>query len=407
MIRRICTIATAVLLVAGAAGADWPQFLGPERNGTSKETGLLQSWGEKGPPVLWQKEVGEGFSAPVVAGERLILFHRVGDEEVVECLEAASGKQMWKHKDPTKYQDPLGKGDGPRSTPLIARDRVFTLSPGGRLLCLKLADGAKVWERDLLKDFEVPPSFFGIGTSPILVGDYLLVNVGGREAGIVAFNIETGGSPWKATDDGASYSSPVPASIDLYKRVVFFTRQGIVVIGPEFGSVQFQKRWRSRMNASVNAASPVVVGDYLFFTACYDTGAILLRRRGGRFEEVWSNDTSLSCHFGTPIHHDGYLYGFHGRQETGTEMRCVELKTGKVRWSKEGFGCGSMILAGDNLFTLSERGELVLVEARSDAYHEKARAAVLDRPCRAQMALANGRLYARDNKKLVCWNLKK
>jgi outer membrane protein assembly factor BamB len=405
MLRGFSLVLAACLL--GVAGADWPQFLGPERNCTSTETGLLQGWSEKGPPVLWQKEIGEGFSAPVVTGERLILFHRVSDEEVVECLDAAKGKEIWKHTDPTKYEDPLGKGDGPRSTPLVAGERVYTLSPGGRLQCLKLADGERVWQRDLLGDYMVPPSFFGVGTSPILEGGRLIVNVGGREAGIVAFDKDSGKEVWKATGDGASYSSPIAATIDGVRQVVFLTRLGIASLDPADGSVRFSKRWRSRMNASVNAATPVALGDQLFFTACYETGAILVKAKKDGIEEVWSNDRSLSCHFGTPVYHEGYLYGFHGRQETGTEMRCVEAKTGEVRWSKDGFGCGSMILAEGNLIVLGEGGDLVLVEAKSDKYREKARVAVLTGPCRAHMALANGRLYARDNRKLVCWNLKK
>ncbi len=395
-----------VLLPLGAA-ADWPQFLGPTRNSTSSETGMLQTWDAKGPPVLWQKDVGEGYSAPVIAGQHLILFHRAGDEEVVECLDAANGKELWKHRQATNYRDPLGKGDGPRSTPLIADGRVYTLSPGGRLLCLKLADGEKVWQRELLTDYTVPRSYFGVGTSSILEGGRLLVNVGGRDAGIVAFDKDNGKEVWKATEDGASYSSPVAADIDGVRHVVFLTRQGIVSLDPANGKVRFQKRWRSRMDASVNAATPVVVGDQLFFTACYETGAILVKAKKDGLETLWSNDRSLSCHFGTPVYHDGFLYGFDGRQESGTEMRCVELKTGKVRWSKEGFGCGSMILAEGNLIVLSEGGELVLVECKADKYREKARAAVLGGPCRAQPALANGRLYARDNKKLVCWKLKK
>lgn len=394
-------------MAATCLAADWPQFLGPQRNSTSTETGLLQTWGTKGPPVLWQKDVGDGFSSPVVAGPRLILFHRVGNEEIVECLNAANGKEIWKHRETTNYSDPLGKGDGPRSTPLIAGERVYTLSPGGRLLCLRLADGAKIWQRELLKDYNVPRSYFGVGTSPILDGGRLLVNVGGRDAGIVAFDKDSGKEVWKATPDGASYSSPVAADIDGVRHVVFFTRQGIVSLDPANGNVRFSKRWRSRMDASVNAATPVVLGDCLFFTACYDTGAILVRAKKDSVEEVWSNDRSLTCHFSTPVYHAGYLYGFDGRQESGTEFRCVEAKTGKVHWSKEGFGCGSMILAEGNLIVLSESGDLVLVECKSDKYREKARAAVLSGPCRAHMALANGRLYARDNRKLVCWKLKK
>ncbi|HZV07112.1 MAG TPA: PQQ-binding-like beta-propeller repeat protein [Gemmataceae bacterium] len=394
------------LSAATSLAADWPQFLGPDRNSTSKETGLLQSWGEKGPAVLWQKEIGEGFSAPVVVGERLIPFHRIGNEEIVECLDAASGKELWKHREATNFSDPLGKGDGPRSTPLIAGGNVYTLSPGGRLLCLKMANGEKVWERELLKDYNVPPSYFGVGTSPILEGNRLLVNVGARGAGIVAFDKDSGKEVWKATDDGASYSSPVAAEIDGVRHVIFFTRQGIVSLDPANGNVRFRKRWRSRMDASVNAATPVVLGDCLFFTACYETGGILVRAKKDGLEELWSNDRSLSCHFGTPIYNEGHLYGFDGRQERGTEFRCIEAKTGKILWSKEGFGCGSMILAEGNLIVLSEGGDLVLVECKSDKYREKARAAVLTGPCRAHMALANGRLYARDNQKLVCWRLK-
>lgn len=396
-----------IVWFVGLLGADWPQFLGPKRNCTSTETGLSQSWDEKGPPVLWQRNVGEGYSSPVIAGERLVLFHRVGDDEVVECLDAPSGKELWKHSEVTNYRDPLGKGDGPRSTPLIASDRVYTLSPGGRLMCLKLMGGEKVWQRDLLTDHNVPRSYFGVGTSPILESGLLLVNVGDRDAGIVAFDKDSGKEVWRATQDGASYSSPIAVDIDGVRQVVFFTRQGIVSLEPANGNVRFSKRWRSRMDASVNAATPVVVGDCLFFTACYETGAILVRAKKDGIEELWSNDRSLSCHFSTPVYHEGFLYGFDGRQEAGTEFRCIEAKTGKVLWSKEGFGCGSMILAEGNLIVLSENGELVLVECKSDKYRERARAAVLTGPCRAHMALANGRLYARDNGKVVCWNLKK
>jgi outer membrane protein assembly factor BamB len=402
--RNLLSLAVCLL---GAVAADWPQFLGPQRNSTSTETGLLQGWNEKGPPVLWQREIGDGFSAPVVAGDRLILFHRIGDEEIVECLDASSGKPMWKRTNPTKYEDPLGKGDGPRSTPLVVGERVYTLSPGGLLQCLKLTDGERVWQRALLDDYMVPPSFFGVGTSPILEGNRLIVNVGAREAGIVAFDKDNGKEVWKATGDGASYSSPIAVTIDGMRHVIFLTRLGIVSLDPADGSVRFSKRWRSRMNASVNAATPVAIGDRLFFTACYETGAILVKAKKDGIEEVWSNDRSLSCHFGTPVYHDGFLYGFHGRQETGTEMRCVEVKTGEVRWSKDGFGCGSMILAEGNLIVLSEGGDLVLIECKGDQYREKARASVLTGPCRAHMALANGRLYARDNKKLVCWKMTK
>jgi outer membrane protein assembly factor BamB len=389
-----------------AQAADWPQFLGPTSNGVSTETDLLPTWGAKGPPRLWEKEVGEGFSGPVVAGDTVVLLHRVGNEEVVEALDAATGKGRWRFAYPARYRDAFGKGDGPRATPAVAAGRVYTLGAEGRLHCLDLATGKKVWERSLATEYRPPPSFFGVGTSPLVEGDLVLVNVGARQAGVVAFQKDTGQQVWVATDHEASYASPVAATIDGVRHVFFFTREGLVSVDPANGRVRFSKRWRSRMQASVNAASPLVVGDQIFLSASYGTGAVLLRVRKDAVDEVWSGDDVLSCHYVTSIHHAGFLYGFDGRQESGTQLRCVEWKTGKLRWTRPGFRCGPMILAEGNLIVLSEDGELCLIEATPEAYREKARALVLGKPCRAPMALAEGRLFARDNQRLVCWNLK-
>jgi outer membrane protein assembly factor BamB len=397
----------AVVLIVAVAGADWPQLLGPKRDGSSAETALQTTWPGKGPPVVWQHEVGEGYSGPVVAGGKLILHHRVGDDEVVECLDAVTGKGLWKVAAPADYSDSYGKGDGPRSTPLIAGGKVYTLGASGKLQCLSLADGKRLWQRDLLRDYTVPRSFFGVGTSPLLEGDLLLVNVGGKDAGVVAFQKDTGKEVWRATSQGASYSSPIAADIDGVRHAIFFTRQGLLSLDPADGKVRFEKRWRSRMEASVNAATPLVLGDLIFLTACYNTGAVLLRASKDRVEELWSNDESLSSHFGTPVHVNGYLYGFDGRQESGTEFRCVELKTGKVMWKQDGFGCGSIIAGGGMLLVLSEGGALVLVEPTPTGYREKARASLLSKPVRAAPALSEGRLYARDGSRLICVDLRK
>ncbi len=409
-----CCVAIAYLcplsfVLCPSEAADWPQFLGPTRNAISSETGLAKKWPDKGPPVVWEREVGEGFSAPVVAGGTLILFHRIGDEDLVVALDAATGKPLWKSASPTKYADPLGKGDGPRATPLIAGGQVFTLGADGTLHCLDLKDGKTVWEKALARDYEMRPSYFGVGSSPLLEGDLLLVNVGAKEAGIVAFDRRTGKEVWKATDDEASYSSPVAATIDGVRHVIFFTRNGLVDLDPKDGKVRASKRWRARINASVNAATPLVIGDMIFLSASYGTGAVLLRAGKEGVEEVWKGDQSLSCHFNTPVHKDGYLYGLDGREDTGTpSLRCVELKTGRVKWEQERFGCASLILADGQIIGLTEHGELVLFEATPERYKEKSRAAVLKAPpCRAEIALADGRLYGRDGKRLVCWSVKK
>jgi outer membrane protein assembly factor BamB len=400
--------AMALFSAGLAVAADWPQLLGPTRNGVSPEAGLAPTWPREGPPKVWDRQVGLGFSGPVVAGNRLILFHRLGDQEVVECLEADTGKALWRFDYPTRYVDDFRFDEGPRATPLIAGDRVYTLGAEGRLTCLELATGKKVWQRALQDDYRAGKGFFGIGTSPILEGDKVLVNIGGPGAGIVAVDRDTGQERWKVLDHEASYSSPTAATIDGVRHALFFTREGIVSVDPADGKVRFSKPWRARLNASVNAATPLVIGDLLFVSAEYSVGAVVLRVRKDGFDEVWKSTSSLSNHYNTSVHHDGFLYGIDGRQEGGAaRLRCVELQTGKVRWTQDRFGCASMILADGHLIALNEQGELLLIEPTPEAYREKARAAVLTFPCRAEIALAGGRLYARDTKRLICLDLKK
>ncbi len=386
MTSRALALIAALLGLAGLTRADdWPQFLGPSRDGHSQETDLRESWPKEGPPVVWQREVGEGFSGPVVVGERLILLHRPRNEEVIECLQTATGKSLWRHAYPTEYQDALGKGNGPRSTPVIADGRVITLGADGQLTCLELTTGRKLWGRSLRAEYRVPGSYFGVGTSPVVEQGLVLVNVGGPGAGIVAFAAETGKEAWRATSDGASYSSPVVCTVEGVRRAVFFTRQGVVILDPLTGRVTFQTRFRARYDASVNAATPLIIGDLAFFSASYETGALLLRLKKDGAEEVWRDEQVLSNHYNTCIYHDGCLYGFDGRQEAGTRFRCVELKTRKVLWeqSPERLANGSMILADGRLIVLNERGELLLVPASPRGYRELARAQVLQVPVRA------------------------
>jgi hypothetical protein len=387
--------------------ADWPQFLGPNRDGHSAETGLVDAWPARGPALVWEKEVGAGYSGPIVIDGSLLLFHREAENEVVTCMEAATGKPRWSHMEPTAYTDDYGKGDGPRSTPCVSGKRVYALGAEGHLFCLDLDAGRKIWERFLLKDYQVPRSFFGVATSPVVEEERLLINVGGKDAGIVAFNKETGKELWKATSQGASYSSPVCATLAGTRLVLFFTRDGLAALHPATGQLAFTWPWRSRFQASVNAATPLIVGDQVFVSASYNTGALLLEVGKAGPKEIWKSDEVLSNHYSTSIVQDRTLYGFDGRQEEGARLRSVDWKSGKVHWTKEGFGCGSMILAAGKLIILTETGELVLIEGTDREYKEKGRAKVLTFPCRAQIALANGKLYGRDERKLCCWELKK
>src|SRR5829696_7928841 len=214
---RLLLLALPFLLAA-----DWPQHLGPDRDGHSAETGLLRAWPKGGPEVVWKRDVGTGWAGPAVAGDRLILFHRVGDEEVVECLDPATGAGRWKSAYRTAYIDEFEFDNGPRATPLIADGRVHTLGADGDLRAWDLATGKELWVRKVNKDYRVPKGFFGVATSPVLAGGKLLVNVGAKGAGVVAFDPATGKEVWKAGDDGVSYSSPVLGKLGDQELAVFF-----------------------------------------------------------------------------------------------------------------------------------------------------------------------------------------
>jgi outer membrane protein assembly factor BamB len=396
----------SLVLTPSLHAADWPQLFGPTRNGVSTETDLLLTWPKTGPTRVWQRNIGLGYSGPVVAAGRVIVFYRNKDEEVIECLDTAKGDSKWKYAYACKYSDNYGKGDGPRATPVIDGKRVYTLGADGTLTCVDFDKGTKVWARNISTDYEVRPSFFGVGTTPLVEGDLLLVNVGGKGSGVVAFDKETGKEAWKATDEGASYSSPVAATIDGTRHVFFFTRPGILSLDPKTGAVRFSKRWRARIDASVNAAVPLVIGDQVLYSSSYRTGAILLKVKKDAAEEVWKSDEVLSAHYSSMVAKGDYVFGFDGRQEEGARLRCIDAKAGKVLWSKEGFGCGTIILVADHLVILTETGELVLVEASPKAYREVARAKVLQ-PTRAPIAFADGYVFARDDERVICLKLKK
>jgi outer membrane protein assembly factor BamB len=387
--------------------ADWPQYLGPNRDGKSAETGLARAWPQNGPKLVWEKKAGSGWSGAAVAFDRAILFHRVDNDEVVECVEASSGNKLWKTSYHTRYRDDFGFDDGPRSTPLIADGKVFTLGADGELSAFDFAKGTQLWQQNVNKEFKVPKGFFGTATSPIIVGGKLLINVGAKGAGVVAFDPTTGKEIWKATDQGVSYSSPVAAKIDGEELAIFFTREGLLALTPEKGAVRYEFAWRPRLNASVNAASPIVNGKEILLSTSYGTGAILLEAAKGELKETWKNDESLSCHYNTPVLVGDHLFGIDGRQEGGPRLRCVEWKSGKVLWSKEGFGCASLIAVDGVLLAQTEAGDLVLFEQSPTQYKELARATLLGGKARAGLALANGRAYARDGEKWICVDLRK
>lgn len=399
----------AFLMAAAAqpAGEDWPQILGPARNGVYRGPALAETWGLQGPRVVWRKPIGQGFSGPVVVQGRLILFHRTGNEEIVESLDAKTGRSQWRFAYATSYRDDFGFDEGPRAVPVVANGVVYTFGAEGMLHAIDLAKGTRLWSEDTARRFRVRKGFFGAAGTPLVEDGRVLANVGGQDAGVVAFDARTGKVLWTATTDEASYSSGVAATIGGTRYAIFLTRAGLLGLNPSTGAVQFQRRWRARIAASVNAATPLMIDDLIFVSAEYGPGAGVLRVEGSKLTELWASDDVLSNHYATSVHHEGHLYGFHGRQEFNPSFRAVELKTGRVRWSEDRFRAGTVTLAGNRLLILRETGELILAAASPDRFRPLARAQLLPATVRAYPALADGLLFARNDDTLLCIDLRK
>ena len=407
MVRSL-RIALLLLTIGGvAAAADWPQFLGPDRNGVYPGPALAEAWPAQGPRVVWRKTVGQGFAAPVVVQNRVIVFHRVGAQEIVDALDARTGAAVWRYQYPTAYRDDFGFDEGPRAAPVVADGIVYTFGAEGQLHAVNAANGQRVWSEDTMRRFTVPKGFFGASGSPIVENGRVIANVGGAKGGIVAFDAKTGAVQWTATSDQASYSSGVAATFAAGRRAVFLTRNALVGLDPATGAIAFRRNWQARANASVNAATPLVVGDLIFVSAEYGPGAGVVRVDGSNLVELWASDEALSNHYATSVHRDGILYGYHGRQEFGPSLRAVELRTGKVRWSEERFRAGSITLAGERLLIVRERGEMILAPASPDGFKPIVRAQVLQGTVRAYPALADGYVYLRNDDTLVCLDLRR
>lgn len=429
--------------------ADWPQFLGPNANGISAEKNLVDAFPDEGPPLLWEKDVGTGYSAPSVRAGKLVLHHRLKNEEIVEAFDAVSAKPVWRYAYPSTFVDPYGYNNGPRCTPLLTSNLCYTFGAQGKLLCLNLMNGEKVWERDTQKDWQVPEAFFGVGSTPILEGNLLIVMVGGQpNSGVVAFDAATGKTVWENVgeknwdgqpmigwpgervvdykrirhDKQASYATPVAATVNGQRQIFCLMRQGLVSLNPANGAVNFSYWFRAQVDESVNAANPVVVDNHVFIsTAYYRVGSTVLKIRPDNrsVEPVWRS-TALEIHWTTPVYHEGYLYAFSGRNEPDARFRCVEYKTGRIMWERDErwraysgtsntYGRGSALMADGKLIVLGEAGLLGLFRLDPSAPQELSRYQVpqLKYPCWAAPILSDQRVYLRSESKLLCFDFAK
>jgi len=407
------TLAAAfVFIFSNVRAADWPAFRGPAGNGIATEPLALTQWPADGLKVVWKISTATGFSSFSVAdGKAFTLVRRAegtNDYETCVALDAASGKELWATRlSIAKYDgggDSGGPGDGPRSTPVFNGGKLYVFDAHLLLQCLDAGSGAVVWKKDLVAEHGGKVFRWQSAASPVIDGELLFVAGGGEGQALLGINEDSGAVVWKAESDLATQSTPAVVDLGGLQQVIFFTREGLVSVLPKTGAVQWRYKFPFK---TATAITPVVAGDLVYCSAAYEVGAGVVRvtRKGDGFEavEVWRKPRELLNHWSTPVVKDGCLYGLfgHAPHKTGP-LKCVELATGKERWSQAGFGPGGLILAGDRLIVLGDQGQLVLVEANPETYKEISRMQALTGKCWSTPALCNGRLYVRSTKEGAC-----
>lgn len=394
-------LSIAVVLCFSSAHADWPQWLGPNRTGISSETGLLTTWAKDGPAVVWEKELGEGFSGISVAEGRVYTMFSAGEDEFAVCLDEETGEEIWRFRTGAKYYERQG-GNGPRSQPTVDGDRVFVLSAEGWLYALNAKDGKKLWLVDLYDGLGSRVPKFGFSTSPLVEGDLLLLEVGTRQGTFIALNKTNGAVKWASQNDIVSYSSPIAVDIAGIRQVVFVSGEAAVGLSPTDGSIFWRFPWYTSYD--LNVATPILVPpDRIFISSGYDHGAALLQiSRAGdglSVKKVWES-RGMKNHFGTSLLISDYIYGF-----DNAILKCIEAKTGKEQWKRRGYGKGTLIYADGQLIVLSDKGKLALADASPTEFREKARAQVLSGKCWTPPTLANGKIFVRDMHRIVCMDV--
>lgn len=422
-------------------GSDWSVFLGPTHDSKSAERGIRTTWPTTGPPLIWTRRLGVGYGICSISRGRLFQFDRYGDRARLTCLRSETGDELWRFEYPTAYEDLYGYNNGPRCCPVIDDDRVYIYGVAGMLHCLRVVDGQLLWKVDTMQEFDVVQNFFGVGSTPLVEGDLLLVQVGGTIPGrgdlmagtlqpngtaVVAFDKHTGEVRYRTGDDLASYSSPAMATIGGQRCGLVWARGGLLAFDAATGKQRFHFPWRARTIESVNASNPVVVGERVFLSECYGPGSVLLQVDDAGYDVVWQDDErqrarAMQTHWNTAVHHDGYLYGSSGRHSGDAELRCIELATGEVRWSEPGLSRSSLLYVDGHFVCLTEYGDLLLLAATPEKFALVAQATplraergalpglaaprLLKYPAWAAPILAHGLLYVRGEDQLACFEL--
>ena len=404
-------VLVSLFRVAAQAQADgeWPQWRGENRDGVSKETGLLKQWPEGGPPLAWKAQgAGTGYSSVSVSKGRVYTMGLRGEREYVVAFDAKTGKELWATAHGTAYRD--SRGDGPRGTPTVDGGRLYSLGGNGDLSCLDAATGKIVWSQNVLQKFGGENINWGISESPLVLNDRVLVNAGGPGASLVALKKADGSLLWKTQSDKAGYSSALPVVVGGRTQVVFFTQRRALGVDPADGKVLWE--YARASNDVANVATPVARGNRVWISSDYGTGGGLVEIKAGAgggaaattatAAEVYFTK-EMRNHHSTSVLVGDHLYGF-----SGAILTAMRFDTGEVAWKDRSVGKGSLAYADGRLYAFSENGVVGLVEATPEAYRERGRFRIQQGslPTWTHPVVAGGRLYIRDQDTLYAFDVK-
>ena len=434
LIALLC--ASATFAAEKAAFADWPHLNGPAHNCTTPESGLLRKFPADGLRAIWEMPLGAGMGGPAISGGRIVVFHRLGEMETVECRDAASGKAQWKFEYEAPYQPRYGGGRGPRTSPVIADGRVFVFGVTGRLHCLELASGKVIWSHDCAREFSMKPAFFGFGSTPIVMGSRVIVQVGGvvdgKPVNSVALDVATGKLLWAAAHEwGASYATSIPARLHGRDCVIIFAggmsrpaTGGLLVVDAADGKVLAAVSHRAAIAESVNVSSPVVASAEegkaarIFVSEVYTAGGLCVEvAKDFKAVTAW-NAPAFGIYWATPLVRDGCIFGFAGQGEQIAELVCHDVASGKELWRDDlgrGFGRANLLVTADGVLCLGEFGELAWIEISRKGGNVIERTKLFDAPeTWTPPAISHGLLYIQQNEpgrdgkrpRLICYDLR-
>ncbi len=388
----------AEVAVSGGKGLDWPRWRGSDHTGISKETNWKHQWAGGRPKQLWKANVGTGYASMSVSQGRVFTMGHSSNKDRVVCLSLEDGKELWRHEYPADLKPNMYDG-GPNATPTVDGPLVYSFSKKGNLFCLEAATGKVVWEANVGSLGAKQPSW-GFSGSPLIEGDLVIVNAGTAGA---AFNKKTGARAWFNGRDGAGYASPMAVDIGGKRQVLIFSAKHLLSVDPATGKGNWSTEWPT--DHGVNAADPIVSGNVIFISSGYGQGATALDVSSGKPRRLWKN-TEMKNHFNPSVLINGHLYGIDGNTGQRPALACMDIRTGRKKWSESRVGFGSLIASGNRLIVLNEKGELIIAQAGSDRFVPLARTQVLGGQCWTTPTLAHGRLLCRNSKgDLVCVDL--